>query len=557
MAATVLAQVEGGENGTDLVETAASATTEWLEQNETTIGAIVGIFAIIGYFSGFFSRIKKIILTILGRRPPEKSSPTQQISTENRTTAASGEGSVAIGGDVSGSTIIVIHKDSESQRETYQPPDAPQLNELPPRGYLPPGSRIPFSPNKVFTGREEDLLELARSLLRSDSKGVTITQTAAVATGLGGVGKTQLAVEFCYRYGRFFYGVHWIQADHEIAAEIAACGQEMDISPWPNELEERTNLTLHAWKEAGPRLLIFDNVDDPASVQDWLPKLPTARLLLTSRSSEWPPGLDIEHHPLGVLPRSESLELLCALAERLKYIPAEDLDLIADRLGDLPLALDLAGNYLRCRPTLTPKEYLAELDEAGRSLLEHPAFSDWVKYNPTKPSTSLVYTFALSWNQLTKGATDKLAGRIFRACGYCAPNTPIPWELLAKTMGAEDTSQRQNLDLALMKLHYLGLVKPDKEGSNIIHPLLAEFARLKDSDKKKRVLPDLATAMVELALDTRKTRSPKKMIGLWSHLCPIYRFSEAAGLREAEALIDFLPKADFSRPENSMYVAAI
>ena len=176
-----------------------------------------------------------------------------------------------IRGDVSSSIIILgdrnrITEGMESLGKTYSPPEPPKPDELPPRGDLPPGSCIPFSPNKVFTGREEDLLKLARSILRSESKGVTITQTAAVATGLGGVGKTQLAVEFCYRYGQFFHGVHWIQADHDIAAEVAACGSVMDLSPWPDELEKQTNLTLQAWKESGPRLVIFDNVADPASV---------------------------------------------------------------------------------------------------------------------------------------------------------------------------------------------------------------------------------------------------------------------------------------------------
>lgn len=533
LAATALAQAQGDENGTGQVETTEAAKTNWLERNETIIGAVVGLLAIIAYLSGFVSWTIKFVQARLGKKPPENSSPPQQISTESRTTAASGEGSVAIGGDVSGSTIIVTHDALKSLKKSYQPPDPPQLDELLPRRDLPPGSHVPFSPNKVFTGREEDLLKLARSLLRSDSKGVTITQTAAVATGLGGVGKTQLAVEFCYLYGRFFHGVHWIQADHDIAAEVAACGSVMDLSPWPDELEERANITLQAWKGAGPRLVIFDNVEDPASVQDWLPRLPKARLLFTSRSSDWPPGLDVEHHPIGVLPRSESLELLRALAERLEDIPDEDLDLVADRLGDLPLALDLAGNYLRSRPTLSPKEYLAELDEAGRSLLEHPAFSDWVKHNPTKHSTSLIHTFVLSWNQLTDGATDEVAGRIFRGCGYCAPNTPIPWELLAKTVSAEDTSQRQNLDQALNRLCGLGLITAAEGGSIVIHPLLAEFARIQDQDADASALPDLARALADMASEANKTGLPDAMVPLREHLRAVAKATEKAELDEA------------------------
>ena len=339
-----------------------------------------------------------------------------------------------------------------------------------------------------------------------------------------------MAVEFCYRYGRFFHGVHWIQADHDIDTEIAVCGSKMDLSPWPDDLSERVSLTLQAWKEVGPRLVIFDNVVDPVSVQDWLPEMPTGRMLLTSRSSDWPPALGIQPLPIDVMTRQESLELLRSLAKRLKDSPDADLEMIAERLGDLPLALDLAGNYLEKRPTLSPAGYLAELDKAGRSLLDHSAFGDWIKHNPTKHSTSLIYTFALSWNQLTKDKTDEMARRVFQACGYCAPNTPIPWELLAKTVGAEDTSQQQNLDLALDRLRGLGLITPEERGSSIIHPLMAEFARMQDLDTEASALPDLARALGNMASDANKTGLPEAMMPLREHLRAVAMAAEAAEL---------------------------
>jgi len=544
LAATALAQESGNESGTGQMSNSKAEANipdnegrDFLGYIDLIVKILAGIAAflvsLIAIYKFFWKKEKdgggNRVETAEGSSISfGDSSPSIKADQIN---IASGEGSKVAGRDYHETKITLTHDALKSLKKSYQPPDPPQFDEIPQRGDLPPGSHVPFSPNRVFTGREEDLLKLARSLFRSDSKGVTITQTAAVATGLGGVGKTQLAIEFCYRYGRFFHGVHWIQADHEITAEIAACGSEMDLSPWPDELEKQTNLTLQAWKESGPRLVIFDNVEDPASVQDWLPRLPKSRLLLTSRSSEWPPGLDIEHHPLGVLPRSESLELLRALAERLKDIPDRELDLVADRLGDLPLALDLAGNYLRSRPTLTPKEYLTELDEAGRSLLEHPAFSDWIKHNPTKHSTSLVYTFALSWSQLTESATDELAGRIFRACGYCAPNTPIPWELLAKTVGAEDTSQRQNLDLALNRLHRLGLITAAEGGSSIMHPLLAVFARIQDRDANASVLPGLAEGLAVLTTAANKTGLPVEVEPLREHLSTV---AVAAGVAELD-----------------------
>jgi hypothetical protein len=148
-------------------------------------------------------------------------------------------GGVAAGRDIkdsiiyAGVNIILTPEAMAVLRSAYRPPELPRAGMLPGRGYLPPGSRLPFPPNAVFTGREEMLHELAGQLLYSGAKGVSVTQEAAVAMGMGGIGKTQLAVEFCYQYGRFFYGVHWIQmpigqegsnVSQSIDAEIAACG---------------------------------------------------------------------------------------------------------------------------------------------------------------------------------------------------------------------------------------------------------------------------------------------------------------------------------------------
>ena len=74
---------------------------------------------------------------------------------------------------------------------------------------------------------------------------LAITQ---VLSGLGGIGKTQLAVEFCYCYGRYFAGVHWIHADQDISTEISACGLTMGITPWPDELSSQVEATLRTWQ---------------------------------------------------------------------------------------------------------------------------------------------------------------------------------------------------------------------------------------------------------------------------------------------------------------------
>ena len=148
--------------------------------------------------------------------------------------------------------------------------------------------------------------------------GAVSVYQAAAATGMGGLGKTQLAVEYCYRYGRFFQGVHWVQADQDMEAGIAACGLKMGLNPWPQETAEQVEHTLAAWQGRGPRLVVLDNLEDEKLLNAWLPRLGGLRILLTSRRAEWPSSLGLRGHPLGVLPRAESLLLLRRLAPRLE-----------------------------------------------------------------------------------------------------------------------------------------------------------------------------------------------------------------------------------------------
>jgi hypothetical protein len=301
----------------------------------------------------------------------------------------------------------------------------------------------------------------------------------------------------------------------------------MGLPRWPEKLPDQVAATLKAWGEGGARLLVLDNVVDPKTVQEWLPRLARARLLITSRRSDWPADLGLEVRPLDILPRAESKELLCRLASRLRKVPEGELDKMAERLGDLPLALDLAGRYLEERPELSPTEYLTELEDA-KSALDHTSLHDWVEHSPTKHATSLAATFSLSWNQLGEG--DILAKGIFRACGYCAPNVPIPRALLAKTVEGSD----QGLDRALLRLSRLGLVKATNLGPSL-HPLLAEFARLQDRGTESS-LPALAQALMDLAATANKSGLPQQMEPLSKHLRAVALVSKERELEIAGGL---------------------
>ena len=182
---------------------------------------------------------------------------------------------------------------------------------------------------------------------------VAIGQIAA-ATGLGGIGKSQLAVEFVYRYGRFFVGgVYWLSFTDpiDVFTEVAACGD------FPNlPLSEQAAIVQRRWQDATPRLLVYDNCEAEELLDKWRPATGGCRVLVTSRRSSWDPVLGVSALALGVLPRAESVAFLRKFCLDL---PADDLDLhaLAEELGNLPLALHLH----RYRHSITLAAYRDDL----------------------------------------------------------------------------------------------------------------------------------------------------------------------------------------------------
>ena len=246
------------------------------------------------------------------------------------------------------------------------------LETIPDPAPLPPGSRMPLRQNPLFVGRAADLRALART---SRGKTVATGQTAAII-GLGGMGKTQLASEFAHRYGQFFAGgVFWLSfADPAaVATEAAACGGPGALSLHPEfhtlPLIDQVQLVQAAWQSPLPRLLVFDNCEDEALLAQWRPPHGGCRVLVTSRRASWEPSLGVQLVPLGILQRDESLALLRHHRPDLSTDDA-DLKAIAAELGDLPLALHLAGSFLaRYRQAVTPATYLAQLRQPD--LLAH------------------------------------------------------------------------------------------------------------------------------------------------------------------------------------------
>jgi TIR domain/NB-ARC domain len=193
--------------------------------------------------------------------------------------------------------------------------------------------------NRNFTGRAE-LLEIIRERLQAGSGGAS-TQVSVVH-GLGGVGKTQLVLEYAHWHAAEYDLIWWIPAQRRTTAvaALAALAQELGVAAETgqggviaklfDELRRRTR-----W------LLIFDNADTPKQLTPLLPPGGNGHTLVTSRFPAW--GRVAEPLQLDVLRRNESVALLCRRTGSDEKATAAT---IAEFLGDLPLALEEAAAYI-------------------------------------------------------------------------------------------------------------------------------------------------------------------------------------------------------------------
>ena len=265
-------------------------------------------------------------------------------------------------------TGIVVQPETIDLDAAYAVLTQMPLDDVPPVApSLPVGSSIPFSSNPLFVGRDEELSELAAILKGNGTTGPVVI---AAITGPGGMGKTQLATELAHRYGPFFAGgVFWVNMenpkenlevtdengkdsdDSTVRQAIVAAGRRMPDLPVnfsEMELKEQTDIILDKWQQPVPRLLIFDNCENSDVLDQWRPKTGGSRLLVTCRRAEWDTGFGIKTLPLKELGRKQSISLLHKSRKKSPFAEEDKpfLDDIADELGDLPLALHLAGYYL-------------------------------------------------------------------------------------------------------------------------------------------------------------------------------------------------------------------
>ncbi len=223
---------------------------------------------------------------------------------------------------------------SGDRRPGTAPPTV--LDRLPPNSGPLVANVPPRNPN--FTGRARLFDELHRQI--QPGAAAIVQVQAQTLHGLGGVGKTQLVVEYAYRHQADFDIIWWVVAEQPatIAGQLVALARRLGIAEQPDQSQVVQEL-WDALRLRGRWLLVFDNAEEPEDLRRWWPP-DSGRVLITSRNPGWTSLVSTV--AVDVLSRTEALEFMRRRTGR--DDPA--FEQLVEVLGELPLALEQAAAYL-------------------------------------------------------------------------------------------------------------------------------------------------------------------------------------------------------------------
>jgi tetratricopeptide (TPR) repeat protein len=270
--------------------------------------------------------------------------------------------------------------------------------------------------NKNFTGRREILDHLRQGI----SSAVAVLPHAL--QGLGGVGKTAVAIEYAHRYRSDYELVWWVPADDPalVPSSLAQLAEPLGLqSAMVAGIEATSAAVLDALRRGAPYgkwLLIFDNADQPEDLNELIPRGP-GDVLITSRNHRWQSV--VETVQVDVFVRAESAEFLRKRVP--KGLEDAEANQLAEELGDLPLALEQAG-ALQAETGMSVDEYL-------RLLKEHTAQIMAEGRSPEYPR-SMTAAWKLSVSTLSRQLPQ--AVELLRCCAFFGPE-PIPRDLFRRS----------------------------------------------------------------------------------------------------------------------------
>jgi tetratricopeptide (TPR) repeat protein len=335
-----------------------------------------------------------------------------------------------------------------------------------PRVYpLPPLHHMPYrSLGDKFVGRVAAIWDLHDSLFREST--ITLQGTGVLA-GTGGLGKTQLAIEYAHRFGSEYPGgVYWVNADRGLGTLVTQVSAAANI-----EIDTKAEEPLQVeqlWRELNqrgtPSLLVLDNFSENAPLNQYLPTTGRVHSIVTTRRR------DLGHATvrLKMLSTDEGVRLLNSGERQFGTSAAA----VVERLGGLPLALELTKSYLNYRNDVGIEALLAELKTAGEIAALDLFATEYRDQLPSGHERDVVQTFQWSWD-----AAPPPAREVLRVIGELSP-APVPRRVLRIMLDwPEKGALQDELNKSVSELARLSVVELDAAGDPLAHRLILAFVR--------------------------------------------------------------------------------
>jgi tetratricopeptide (TPR) repeat protein len=361
---------------------------------------------------------------------------------------------------------------------------------------LAPHWLVPLPRNTLFTGREEILEALHEQLGANQT--VALTQSSALH-GLGGVGKTQIALEYVYQHSLEYSAVFWISAETEehIVSSLLHIAEVLQLPERNDKDQQRVIAAVQRWLSThGKWLLIWDNIEDLAMLERFLPSARSGAILITTRCQ----ALGTLARGMHLLPMEQE-EGMLFLLRRAKVLPSEatseDLQQLAVRmpgeyaaalelvtvLGGLPLALDQAGAYIE-ETGCSLADYLQRYEQQRAQLLDRRGMP------AGNHPHSVTATFVLVSQQAER--EQHAAADLLRVCALLHAEA-IPEELFgtgASHLGpelAEQAGDPVQFDQVVATLRRLSLVQRQAETRTLsLHRLVQAVLQERMSEQEHR-----------------------------------------------------------------------
>lgn len=353
--------------------------------------------------------------------------------------------------------------------------------------------------NPHFTGRDLVIEEVRRKLLAERQAAVQ------ALNGTGGIGKTQVALEYTYRFAGQYDLVWWVDAEQaeQVPARYAELAARVGVAKPDAGVEVNARYAMEYLRTHDRWLIVLDNAEDPQQLRTWLPE-GQGHVLITARNPDW--RKVVPRLQLDVFSRAESLDYLTA---QLPTLIPEHADALADALGDLPLALAQAAGVMS--EGMPPEQYLRVLETHTAKLLDRGEVYDY--------PASLAATVTIATDRLDVDHPEATA--VLRLASFLGPERiPTAWLVtgrakLTTVPGDPDDFLWPQSALNPLARYGLAVVGPD---AFQVHRLTQAVERDRAGDEATAAVHDDVAALLT-ALDRGDPEQPETWPG-WTSLTP-------------------------------------